>query len=126
MAPTPDALLEQLRYPDEFSSTMSTVFFSLVGVVAFCWVVLVALYYARKEGYIHLPSDKQYIMAGVKGKSQKKKFKKFEDYWDDNISDDSLSKFPNRTAAANSFDDYWEDLDLSFGSTDRLTFAKTP
>jgi hypothetical protein len=124
--PTENALLAQLRYPDEFSSSMTTGFLGFVGVVAVCWVLVSIFYFGRKHGYISLPSDKQILQASAKAKAQKSRIKKFEDYWDDDMTEDSVSQFPNRAAATSStFDDYWDDnLELSTHSTDGFNLSR--
>jgi len=126
--PTENALLAQLRYPDEFSSTMTTGVLSFVAFVAVCWVLLSVFYVGRKHGYISLPSDKAQLLAATKAKAQKNRVKKFEDYWENDTTEDSVSKFPNRAANAaastNTFDDYWDDIEFSTHSTDGFNISR--
>lgn len=124
--PTENALLSQLRYPDEFSSTMTTGVLSFVAFVAVCWVLLSVLYFGRKHGYISLPSDKAQLLAATKAKAQRSRVKKFEDYWENDTTEDSVSNFPNRAAASTStFDDYWDDnIEFSTHSTDGFNLSR--
>ena len=92
-----------------------------------CWVVVTAFYFGRKNGYIKLSSDKDDLLAAANGKAKQKRVKKFEDYWENDLSEDSVSKFPNRAAAAavNSFDDYWDDnIEFSSHSTDDFNLSR--
>jgi hypothetical protein len=108
---------------------MTTGVISFISVVAGCWVLLALFYFGRKNGYIQLPSDKRELQAGAKAKAQKKRVKKFEDYWDNDMSEDSVSKFPNRaanvTSSPSTFDDYWDDnVDFSAHSTDNFNVSR--
>lgn len=88
------------------------------------------LYVGRKNGYIKLPSDKDSALAGAKNKPKQQKIKKFEDYWENesDLSEDSVSKFPNRAAAiggVSAFDDYWDDnIEFSAHSTDDFNIPR--
>ena len=89
--------------------------------------MVTVLYFGRKHGYIQLSSDKERLLASAKTKSQKNRVKKFEDYWDtgSDMSEDSVSKFPNRAPAASTFDDYWDDnIEFSTHSTDGFNLSR--
>lgn len=88
-------------------------------------MLVIMFYFGRKNGYIQLASDKEDVLASAKAKSQKKRVKKFEDYWDNDLSEDSVSKFPNRAPAASTFDDYWDDnIEFSTHSTDGFNLSR--
>lgn len=122
--------MAQLRYPHEFSASMTRGFVTFMGVVAVGWVLVMLLYVGHRQGYVRLPVDKELALAGATTKAQKRRVKKFEDYWDSgSLGEDSSSHFPGRsaTAAANisTFDDYWDDnFDFSTHSTDGLNLSR--
>ena len=121
-SPTQDNLMAQLRYPSEVSDMITGIFITFVVIVIVLWALAIAFFYARKNGYVQLPSDKEHMLSLSKTKSQKRRIKKFEDYWDEE-SDDSITNFPNRAPIGNTFDDLW-DIELSTHSTDGFNISQ--